>query len=138
MIRALLTAQSRRRADRLRRPLLNGYCDAHASAAADLALDRILTTQRLHAFLHAEEPEADRFGRIKAVAVIVDEKIQLAQALPVGAFVMARFMARFGEANINTLGVGVFDGVRYAFLRATIDRQIDRIAVAVAQPIARK
>ena len=44
----------------------------------------------------------------------------------------------FGEADLDVLGVGVFDGVRYAFLRATIDRQVDRIAVAVAQPIARK
>ena len=62
------------------------------------------------------------------------KKFQLARAMPVGAL----FMACFGEADIDTLGVGVLDGVRYAFLRAAIDRQIDRIAVAIAQTVARK
>src|SRR3954470_3440799 len=106
------------------RLLRNRDRDAHASAAPDRAFNRVLTAQRLHAFLHAEEAEADRFGWVKAVAVIVDGKIKLAQGAPVGAVAIARF----GEVDIDALGVGVFDGVRYAFLRATVDRQVDRIA----------
>src|SRR5439155_16757911 len=104
--------------------------DLHAGAAAAGALDRIMAAERLHAFLHAGNAEADRGAGIDAETIVAHRELQVPGGVPLRPRVGGDCLA---EIDADVLGLGVADRVGQAFLDAAVDREVDRVAIAALE-----
>src|SRR5262249_53174495 len=91
----------------------------HANARADarFALDRIATTQAFDTLLHAAHAESRNLARMDSAAVVAHCQRKPPPGL--GA-----------QRDGDVLRLRVADGVGEAFLKAAIDGEIDRVAIA--------